>query len=258
MKLTSAENRTTSSQVRRLYERYPFGKFCYGADRDRHNQPLVDFLGALSPKDLVFDVGCGTGYWLEKCRALPLPPRKLFGVELSPARCAALKGEGWETVCGDMLSLGLRDNCADVVICNGVIHHTPGPFQAFEELVRISRPGGRIFLAVYNRWNPYFWLVHRAMFPLRWAYWRWGERTLPCVFPIAKVFFQPLALLVFGRKLDDATGRALLMDQVMTPHAALFSAADLRRFAERCRCDISEPRLTSDFMMWTASFTKRG
>ena len=257
MNSTTSEKSTGCSRSRRLYEQYPFGRFCYGAVRDRHNRPLLDFLASLSGQECVLDVGCGAGYWLEKCRALSTSPQRLVGVETSPARCAELGRRGFSMVCGDALRLGLRDGCADAVVCNGVIHHTPDPFRAFQELVRTIRPGGRIFLAVYFRWNPYFWLVHRAMFPLRWAYWRWGEWVADAAQAVARPFYQVLALLVFGRRLDDATGRALLMDQVMTPYAALFGRADLRRYAERCGCILSAVRLTGDGMMLTAVFTKR-
>ena len=50
--------------------------------------------------------------------------------------------------CGSVLDLPYEDDSFDLVICGGVIHHTPDPCHAFGELVRVARPGGLIYLSV--------------------------------------------------------------------------------------------------------------
>ena len=50
------------------------------------------------------------------------------------------------------------DGTADVVISDGVIHHTDDPFVSFSENCRILKPGGRMYLAVYKPTGRYPWL----------------------------------------------------------------------------------------------------
>lgn len=51
---------------------------------------------------------------------------------------------------GNNLHLPLESNSFDLVISSGVIHHTPDLHKAFEECVRILKPGGRLYLRTYN------------------------------------------------------------------------------------------------------------
>jgi ubiquinone/menaquinone biosynthesis C-methylase UbiE len=55
-----------------------------------------------------------------------------------------------------VLALPFRNEIADFITCTGVIHHTPNPRLAFHELARVLRPGGGLFLSVYNRRSVYF------------------------------------------------------------------------------------------------------
>lgn len=242
------------ARARELYGRYCFGDFCYGAKRQEHNRPLVDFLASIDSNATVCDIGCGAGYWLEAGLRLGMARERAYGVDLSPANVAAAKAKGFPVLCGDALGLALESDISDFTICNGVIHHTPDPFRAFKELVRITRPGGCIFLGVYNRWNPYFYLVHRAALPIRYLYWNWDKRVLDVIWPVTKVLFQPLAYIVLGTFLDRQTGKTLLMDQVMTPYAHLFSKSTLRRYAQQCGCEIQRFRYTKGYMLLTAVF----
>ena len=41
----------------------------------------------------------------------------------------------------------------DVVICQGVLHHTSDPIRGLNELMRVCRPGGLVSIFVYNKWN---------------------------------------------------------------------------------------------------------
>ena len=119
-----------------------------------------------------------------------------------------------------------------------MIHHTANPGKAFCELVRITKPGGLIFLAVYNQWNPYFYLVHRAAAPIRYAYWRWDKRVLDWVYPAAQLLFQPLAYCFMKRFLDRHTGKTMLADQILTPYAHLYTKRAVRRYARQYGCTV--------------------
>ena len=141
----------------------------------------------------------------------------------APANIEELARRGFAAVCTNALSLDLKDNVSDFTFSQGVIHHTDNPFQAFRELVRITKPGGHIYLNLYNQWNPYFYLVHRATFPIRFIYWNVTTKIASLVYPIAWALFQPVSLLVMGELLGRETARTFFMDQVITPRAYLFS-----------------------------------
>ena len=40
----------------------------------------------------------------------------------------------------------LPDNSFDVILCTEVLEHTPEPIEALREMVRILKPGGRLFI----------------------------------------------------------------------------------------------------------------
>jgi 2-polyprenyl-3-methyl-5-hydroxy-6-metoxy-1,4-benzoquinol methylase len=45
----------------------------------------------------------------------------------------------------------LRQNAFDVVVCNGVLHHTADPLGGFRSISRLVKAGGFIIVGVYNR-----------------------------------------------------------------------------------------------------------
>jgi len=237
-----------------LYSKHPFGDFCYGPCRERCNRPLVAFLGQLGPEGNVFDIGCGSGYWLEVALHQGAARHRLWGVDLSRVTLEALKARGVNVLQANVLDLPLADDVSAYTVCNGVIHCTPDPVCAFEELARITKPGGLIFLGVYNRWNPYFYLVHRTSAPLRFLYWHWSSKVLDIIHPLAKVFYQPLAYLSLGRFLDKRTGTTMLADQVFAPYAHLFTKRKLRHLARNCGCEVREFNYAVGFMLLTAVF----
>jgi ubiquinone/menaquinone biosynthesis C-methylase UbiE len=52
-----------------------------------------------------------------------------------------------EVRAGDALELPVEDESVDVVISNGVLNLVPDKDQAFREIVRVLKPGGRLQLA---------------------------------------------------------------------------------------------------------------
>ena len=106
----------------------------------------------------VLDVGCGTAH-----RVMPLAKhygaRRYVGLEQSAASIAVARaladeiGMDSTIVEGDLFSLPFADGSFDVVISQGVLHHTSDPWRGFAELVRVCKPGGFIDIYLYNWWN---------------------------------------------------------------------------------------------------------
>lgn len=104
----------------------------------------------------LIDVGCGAScrnvffaqrYWGAQAIPVDLSRRTLV---------AARERVVAPFVNASVLALPFRNEIADFITCTGVIHHTPNPRRAFHELARVLRPGGGLFLSVYNRNSIYF------------------------------------------------------------------------------------------------------
>jgi SAM-dependent methyltransferase len=56
---------------------------------------------------------------------------------------------------GSIFALPFGDASFDCVICSEVIEHIPASERAFDELIRVLRPGGRLILGTpdYDRWR---------------------------------------------------------------------------------------------------------
>lgn len=73
--------------------------------------------------------------------------------------------------------LPFEDNTFDLVYSWGCIHHTDNVPKAFHEILRVTAPGGKCKIMVYNLFSMvsfYIWLRH-ALFKLRpWKSLSWG------------------------------------------------------------------------------------
>lgn len=246
-----------TDNAKELYNEFNFGGFSDGLDRLETEPLLKIFLEKVDDKSILYDIGCGVGNWTEAYLKFNIPKNNIILVDIAPENIMALKRKGFRAREGNVLDLSIENNVADFTICNGVIHHTTDPFKAFKELVRITKSGGYIYLNVYNAWNPYFYIVHRATFPFRYWYWHLNKNIINFLYPISKIFFQPLSYVASGKFLDDRTGKILFMDQVMTPIAHLFTKNKIKNYADKFNCEIETIGFNKGYMM-IASIIKVG
>lgn len=99
------------------------------------------------------DVGCGTGALttavLETCA-----PASVVGVEPSEGFLALARerlGARAELLHGSADAIPLADDSVDVVVSGLVLNFVPDPRAAIAEMVRVTRPTGRIGLYVWDR-----------------------------------------------------------------------------------------------------------
>ena len=247
----------TVDDVRKHYDGLSFGDFSYGDQRAAW-YPLVDeFVAQITPASRVIDVGCGAGFWLDEFARRGVRMDQLLGIDLSPANVERSRARGHHAETGNVLALTLPDASFDCTFCAGVIHHTPDPSLGLRELARITAPGGHLYLAVYNRWHPYFWLVHKATAPLRWLHWRGWSRLSGAAYAVWRPLAQLLGYVVFGRWADQRTCYALWMDQVLTPYAHLYTRRGLQRQADAAGLDVVETRAALGALMIVALLRKR-
>jgi len=100
---------------------------------------LYRCLDALPTGASVLDVGC-SGWKLQSAR----PDLAHHGCDLedlTPPSGAIFK------VCNiDLNSLPWPDDCFDLVVASHLLEHLTNPIKAFEEIVRVSKPSGYIYL----------------------------------------------------------------------------------------------------------------
>ncbi len=114
------------------------------ADAARHVEHYVPLRGRT-----VLDVGGGPGYFADAFRARGA---RYVGVdadvgELSLHGRAVPEG----TVLGSGTALPFRDGAVDVAYSSNVLEHVREPEAMADEMVRVTRPGGLVFLS-YNNW----------------------------------------------------------------------------------------------------------
>ncbi|MBF0109600.1 MAG: class I SAM-dependent methyltransferase [Magnetococcales bacterium] len=115
----------------------------------RHRIVALSRLYALLPdrQAAILDVGCGSGFFLREFYAKGY--RRLHAIEPDVALIANIP-EGIAQVRNDrMESMGFADATFDALFVYGVLHHLKGVAAyaaACQELDRVLKPGGRIFI----------------------------------------------------------------------------------------------------------------
>jgi ubiquinone/menaquinone biosynthesis C-methylase UbiE len=115
------------------------------------------------------DAGCGTGDVTWVWRRNLHPSNRVFAVDLSFnsinfARHTHSDAEQAPIFSvGSLLNIGLPDNSVDVVHCSGVLVAIPDPDRAFQELMRILKPGGYVLLALYHKYGRALHGIRRAV-----------------------------------------------------------------------------------------------
>jgi len=111
-------------------------------------------IGQIHAGETVLDIGSGAGMDLLLAARRVGPAGHAIGVDMTDAmierarKSAADAGlTQVEIRKGDATALPAADGSVDVVISNGVLNLVPEKEQAFAEILRILKPGGRLHLA---------------------------------------------------------------------------------------------------------------
>ena len=133
--------------------------------RDRLTRCLGGSLEVVRGKS-VLEVGCGAGPFTE---ILLNAGARVFALDLSNAVEANYENNSHASnyfVCqASALSIPAQPSAFDVVLCLGVIQHTPDPEKTIASLTRYVKPGGMLVIDHYSPTYPYP-LSRRILRPL--------------------------------------------------------------------------------------------
>lgn len=106
----------------------------------------------VSASDTVIDVGCGDGALIHFCAR---QGAEVYFIDRDEARLASTRAKieqsparAFKSLLSDCDPIPLEGDLADLVICTEVLEHVSDPGKFLEELIRVTRPGGRLLLTV--------------------------------------------------------------------------------------------------------------
>ncbi|NDU77897.1 methyltransferase domain-containing protein [Actinomadura sp. DSM 109109] len=100
----------------------------------------------------VVDVGTGSGFF---ARALAAAGARCAGVDHDLAELTAHAVDAPNVLAGSALALPFRTGSVDVCFSSNVLEHVPEPWRMAGEMVRVTRPGGTVFLSFTNWLSPW-------------------------------------------------------------------------------------------------------
>ncbi len=107
-------------------------------------------IASLTKGATVVDIGCGAGMDLLLAAQAVGPDGRAIGIDMTKAMAERARAGAYaqglnhlEVRIGDALNLPVESGSVDFVISNGVLNLTPDKLQAFEEVLRVLKPGGQ-------------------------------------------------------------------------------------------------------------------
>jgi SAM-dependent methyltransferase len=115
--------------------------------------PLL--IGPVHPGETVLDHACGAGMDLLLAARRVGATGRAIGVDMTPAMRLQVAVAAAEAGLADRVQvragvfeeLPVQSGSVDVVISNGVVNLSPDKPRVFEQIARVLRPGGRLYLA---------------------------------------------------------------------------------------------------------------
>lgn len=149
---------SSKARVRATYERIAES---YATARTRPWPEVLDFISTLSADSFVLDLGSGHG---RHARPLASAGHRVVGLDLSRRLLSIGRRDSRsiprlgriEWIEGEATALPFRDSTFDAGVCIAVLHHLRGAdrIKALDELRRVLRRGGRVFVSVWSRDDP--------------------------------------------------------------------------------------------------------
>ena len=184
----AGEATDVTERVKAFYEETPFPNY----DDHESVRSLIEksrkglyarALDAAIPyNSTVLEVGCGTG---QLTNFLGISCRRVIGADLCLNSLRLANGfrrkhqlDRVRFLQANLFRLPFAPGQFDVVLCNGVLHHTSDPRGGFEGLVRLVKPGGYIVVGLYNTYGRLMTDLRRSAFRVTGGAARWIDPYL--------------------------------------------------------------------------------
>jgi carbamoyltransferase len=171
----------------------------------------------------VLEVGCGTG---QLTNFLGISCRRVVGADL--CLNSLRLGEDFRRRHGlnrlrfvqmNLFRPAFLPEQFDVILCNGVLHHTSDPYEGFRGLLPLLKPGGHIVIGLYNTYGRLMTDLRRSVFRLTGGRARWIDPYLR------------------STKLSREKQRAWFADQYRHPHESKHTIGEVLRWFDECGLD---------------------
>lgn len=145
-------NKIFNQSLELIFNRYKVNKF--------------DFK-IIKNKDIL-DAGCGSGR--HTVASAYLGAKKVVGIDISKEQ-VKLNNKNFKHIKNIIFKqsstdqIGYKSNHFDYVISNGVIHHTKDFEKSLDEIIRVCKKNGKIFLLIYGA-GGFRWPIIKALRPM--------------------------------------------------------------------------------------------
>ena len=122
---------------------------------EREIKEVLEYFG--SNLQVVVDLSCGTGIMARKLAKSRLD-RQIIAIDYSESMLAVLQQEidkeqispfNLVTIRGDVEALPLLDRSVDGIYCGAAMHCWENPQRGIENIYRVLRPGGKLYLTTF-------------------------------------------------------------------------------------------------------------
>ena len=174
-------NSTNSSKlnnVKSFYTKYPFPNYndfdnidlFLKKAKNHHFSKLIS--NQLGENKKILEIGCGTGQ-LTNYLAATTFSKKVYGTDLSINSLKLANDFRKKSNLNNVKFLQMnlfkpcfKDNSMDLVISNGVIHHTYNPELGFMSISKLVKPGGYIIISLYNYLGRIITLINKFFYKI--------------------------------------------------------------------------------------------
>lgn len=168
---------------------------------EAHFAVYLDKIGAHIPAGAtLLDLGCGTG---RSSRLLADRGFRVTGSDLSEKFLdRTLESKGLTLVAADAMALPFPDQTFDAVASYCFIEHVPDVPKVLDEMIRVTKPGGRILVLSPNLLSP-FLVLKSALARLRG---REIAGVFPRSIPFHAVLFVRHLLILLAKRISRRAG----------------------------------------------------
>jgi ubiquinone/menaquinone biosynthesis C-methylase UbiE/uncharacterized membrane protein YbhN (UPF0104 family) len=187
------------------------------------------------------DVGCGQGWYVARMRQIGFD---VDGVDTSAGQLDAARRHVDDSRVireGSVLRIPAADGAYDFAFCINVLHHLPSEAEqraAFEELLRVLRPGGILFVHEINTRNVLFRFYMGYVFPSLNCIDEGTERWL-LPHRLGRYTDAPVGQIEYFTFLPEFVPRLLL--RMLRPIEALLETSPLRVYSAHYMAVLQKP-----------------